>query len=57
MNYQVLINAIKLGEMDSDGGVATTFAALGKTRKDTLTFNTTAPTFQKITVEDRTRRF
>ncbi|MDR1454109.1 MAG: hypothetical protein LBJ01_00500 [Tannerella sp.] len=53
MNYQVLINAIKVGIIASDGGVATSFAALGNTRKDTLSFNTTAPTFQKIMVEER----
>ncbi|MDR2764745.1 MAG: hypothetical protein LBB90_06900 [Tannerella sp.] len=53
MNYQVQINAIKLGEIAGDGGVATTFAALGDTRKDTLTFNPTAPTFQKILVEEQ----
>jgi hypothetical protein len=53
MNYQVLINAIKVGDIASNGGIATTFAALGNTRKDTLTFNPTAPTFEKIKVEEK----
>lgn len=53
MNYQVLINAIKVGEIAADGGVATAFAALGRTRKDTLAFNVTQPTFQKIMVEEQ----
>jgi hypothetical protein len=53
MNYQVLINAIKVGDIAPDGGVATVFAALGRTRKDTLTFNVTQPTKQKIFVEEQ----
>jgi hypothetical protein len=53
MNYQVLINAIKVGDIASDGGIATSFAPLGRTRKDTLTFNVTAPTKQKIFVEEQ----
>jgi hypothetical protein len=53
MNYQVKIKAIEVGDIESDGGVATTFAALGNTRRDTLAFNPTAPTFEKIHVEEQ----
>lgn len=53
MAYQVLISAIKVGNIASDGGVATAFASLGNTRKDTLTFNTTQPTKQKVFVEEQ----
>ena len=53
MNYQVLINAIKVGAIAPDGGEATVYAPLGRTRKDTLTFNVTAPTKQKIFVEEQ----
>jgi hypothetical protein len=51
--FQVLINAIKVGEIAPDGGEATTYAALGRTRKDTLTFTPTAATKQKIFAEEQ----
>jgi hypothetical protein len=51
-NYQLLIKNILVGTIASDGGVATVFASLGYTRKDTLVYNTTAPTFQPIEAEE-----
>jgi hypothetical protein len=52
-NFQVLINAIKFGEIANDGGVASTFAELGRVRKDTLNFNPQPPTKEKIFVEEQ----
>jgi hypothetical protein len=53
MIYNVLIKAIKLGDIASDGGPATTFAALGDTLKDTLTVEPTDPTFEDVNVEEK----
>jgi len=47
------IFGIKFGDIASDGGIATSFAALGRTREGTLAFNVTDPQTQDITVEEQ----
>ena len=47
------IFGIEFGDIASDGGVATTFDALGRTRTGTLSFNVTDDQTQDITVEEQ----
>ena len=47
------IFAIEFGDIESDGGCATTFDALGRTRKGTLAFNAADDQTQDINVEEQ----
>jgi hypothetical protein len=47
------IFGIQVGAIQTDGGVATAFAALGRTREGTLAFNATDDQTQDINVEEQ----
>jgi len=47
------IQTIEFGEIASDGGVATTFDVLGRTRENTLQFNAADDQTQDIMVEEQ----
>jgi len=47
------ITSIEFGDIAVDGGVATTFAALGRTRRDTFSFNPTDAQTTNIEVEEQ----
>ena len=51
--YCTGIFGIKFGAIESDGGVATSFAALGDTREGTLAFNAADDQTQDIRVEEK----